>query len=313
MTQRTRSAGFSRVELLVTLSVILLLLANVAPAVMQARTTALQKRCLNNLKQLGLALHNYHDVYNSFPPGFVMRNSESTTQQGFGWQCSILPFVDQSQLYNNLYGSGGGLNGGGLQEAAANSAGEKILQTSIPTYRCPADVTPELNPFRGGWATSNYSGNAGHLPFPRLLGGIASDYWPGAVPTPFAARSKSERMTGLFQVNSRIGIRDIVDGTSNTIMVGERGITSLSGIWPGVTAGMHENDALTDTSHVSRPNQGWTSFSSSHPSGFNVVLADGSARMIDDSIDSQPNLDTSKPLGVYQRIGSRDDGQVVDF
>ena len=80
--------GFTRIELLVAAAMGLLLAANAAPAVIQAREAAQRSQCKNNLKQLGLALHNYHDVYNSFPPGYVVRNWDSTSQSGFGWMAS---------------------------------------------------------------------------------------------------------------------------------------------------------------------------------------------------------------------------------
>ncbi len=294
--------GFTRIELLVAAAMGLLLAANAAPAVMQFREAAQRTQCKNNLKMLGLALHNYHDVFGTFPPGYVVRNWDSPSQRGFGWMASILPFADQAPLYNQL-----NFNAGSFMDVNPQSDQKTALMTLVPAYRCPADALPNLNEKRGGWPTSNYSGNAGHRPFPRLAAGIVTDYWPGQIVSPHDNKTRS----GIFGPNSKIGIRDITDGTSNTIMVSERGLTSLGGIWPGITSATHENDALTDTSHLSRPNAGLTSFSSQHKGGLHILLCDGSVRWIEDTIDSQPTDDPLQPNGLYQMLGCRNDGQVM--
>jgi prepilin-type processing-associated H-X9-DG protein len=297
-------------EVLVTLSIGLLTAAQISPAILKARETARQAQCQNHLKQIGLAMHNYNDTFSVLSPGFVLRDWNSATQQGFGWQSMILPFMDHAPTYNILRP-----DGDGLLAAAEDSARKEALTTRISVYRCPSDVTPDFNEFRGNWPTSNYSGNAGHRPFPRLITGAATDFWPGQLPTPVANRSSdnTSQLSGLFSVNSSIRMHDITDGTSHTIMIGERGVSSLAGIWCGVTSATHENDALTETSHLSRPNSGWTSFSSPHSSSFNILMADGAVKRIDDSIDSQPNTDPLQPLGIYQRLGSRNDGQILEF
>ena len=293
--------GFTRIELLVAIAIGLLLAANSAPAVMQAREAARRAQCKNNLKMFGLALHNYHDTYNSFPPGFVVRNWDSSSQSGFGWMASILPYAEQAAIYNQL-----NYNAGSFMDIK-QPAQKQALMTIVPEYRCPADGTPEFNANRGGWPTSNYSGNAGHLPFPRLAAGGVTDFWPGQIPSPHDNPTRS----GIFGPNSKIGIASITDGTSNTILVGERGLTSQAGIWPGITSATHENDALTDTSHLSRPNAGLTSYSSQHTDGLHILLCDGSVRWIMDGIDSQPTENPMPPRGVYQKLGCRNDNQVI--
>lgn len=294
--------GFTRIELLVAAAMGLLLAANAAPAVMQFREAAQRTQCKNNLKMLGLALHNYHEAYNTFPPGYVVRNWDSTSQSGFGWMAALLPFVDQQPIYNYL-----NYDVGSIMDVTPDSRQKTALMTLVPAYRCPADALQNLNEKRGGWPTSNYSGNAGHLAFPRLAAGLVTDFWPGQIPSPHDNRTRS----GIMGPNSKIGIRDITDGTSNTIMVGERSVTSLAGIWPGITSATHENDALTDTSHLSRPNAGLTSFSSSHQDGLHILLCDGSVRWIQDSIDSQPTDEPKEPKGIYQKLGCRNDGQLI--
>lgn len=306
--------AFTLIELTVSLAVAALLAVNAAPAVMRAREASRRSICKNQLKQYGLAMHNYHDVFDSFPPGFVVRNWDSPTQQGFGWNAMLLPYMDYAHLYNEIP-----LNGGGLDEGARNPDRKKLMMTPIGSFHCPSDPLPTLNAYRGGWPTSSYSASAGSLPFPRLATGTFTDYWPGRLPATRILTSrrnappvdpKRQRTNGLFAVNSCIKISQIPDGLSNTLLMGERGPTSLSAIWWGVTAASHENDALTECSHLSRPNKSPTSFSSMHESGLQIVLGDASVRFIQDGIDSQATLEPEKG-GVWQKLASRDDGQQV--
>jgi type II secretory pathway pseudopilin PulG len=302
-----RARGFTHIELLVVMAILFLIVAQMAPAMMQVREVARRSQCQNNLKMIGLALHNYHDVYSLLPPGFVVRNWETSAQQGFGWQVSILPYIDQAPAFNLIRPDGGGLG-----DAVQDQARQGAMMTRVSEYRCPADITPDKNEFRKGWPTSNYSGNAGYEPFPRLASDVVSQYWPGKLPSPRNGLHLGQR-TGLFAVNSAVGFRRITDGTSRTLMVGERGMMSYSGIWVGVTAASNENDQLTDVSHLSRPNRSTRGFSSYHPNSFHALMCDGAVRRIDAAIDSQPNDDPKKPLGVLQRLGGINDGQVVEF
>lgn len=315
----SRRRGFTCVELVTCASVVIVMMSLCMPAVLMAWQQSRSDVCKNNLKRLGLALHNYHDVYRMFPPGWVTREVKGLQTQGFGWQTGLLPYIDQGNVSNLLSPDGGGFDE--MDEARMQAA-----KTRIRTFRCPSDTTPEFNPFREEWPTSNYSGNYGHLAIPRWLPAQASKNWPGQVAPWFGPRSAPRnrgnaaaidkfgdpRPTGLFSQNTCIRIQDCVDGTSNTILVGERCVTSAAGIWLGVTAGTNENDALTDCSHASRPNAGLSSFSSLH-GVVHVSLCDGSARGLNPSVDSLPNSDPEKPLGVYQKLAARNDGQIIEF
>ena len=217
----------------------------------------------------------------------------------FGWQTSILPFVDQAPLYQQFDFRSP------LPAADIKVRGEKIFQTVIKEYRCPADSTSATNPMRGDYGTSNYSGNHGNVLLPRWTTGRRTAFWPGQVNTPRDAK-------GIMYWNSSVRLRDITDGSSNTFLVGERSVTSAAGIWPGVGSNEFENDAVTDCSHGSRLNNGPTSFSSGHAGGANFLLCDGSVRFIQNDIDSKPL--TRGELGTYQRLANRHDGLPVgDF
>ena len=273
-----RSRGFTLVELLVVMAIIAVGLALAGPAIQQAREAARARQCINHLKQIGLALHNYHDAYRTFPPGWVAHDSKAKTDRLWGWQASILPFVDQAPLYNSINFS------------AKIPRPNLLTQTALTVYRCPDDTTAANNPVRGKYATSNYSGNWGNSPLP-------------------GSRDTPKKANGIFYWNSRVRIRDILDGTSNTFMVGERSVTSAAGIWVGLRANQNENDAVTDCSHESRLNAVMSAFSSKHPGGAHFLLCDGSVSFISKKIGSS-NKQGGR-MGTYQKLSQRNDRQVV--
>ena len=246
--------------------------------------------CRNNLKQLGIALHNYHETYNTFPPGWNAHVKTAGNGPRVGWLTSILPYVDQSPLFDRI----------DCEKPLPAADADRLLQMRLEVYRCPTDPTSTTNPMRGNYGTSNYSGNLGDQPLPRWTTGRRTSFWPGQADTPIKAN-------GIMHWNSRVGIRDILDGTSNTFLVGERSVTSASGIWPGVGSNEFENDAVSECSHGSQLNQGPTSFSSVHLDGANFLFGDGSVHFINDWIDSQPP-NNDGPQGTYQRLANRRDG-----
>ena len=286
-----KKRGFAFVEVLVIVGLIMLGMALLLPAIQQSRQDARRVQCKNNLKQLGLALHNYHDVYAAFPPGWISLAGAPGHGARIGWQTSILPFVDQAPLFNSIDFN--------KPPHDANGKPLKPFQTVLSVYRCPVDPAPNLNPLRGEFATSNYSGNYGDVPA-RLSPLGLGDFWPGAVDAPMKSR-------GLFARNSNVRIQHITDGTSNTFLAGERGFTSGAGIWVGVTDNGHEDDALTDSSHRSRPNAGWSSYSSRHAGGVHVLMCDGAVRFVNETIESKPAPD----MGTLQKLANKSDGQVI--
>ncbi len=134
--------GFSLIELLVVIAVVVVLIALLFPAVLDARMQARNTSCKNNLKQLGLAMHNYHDVFGMFPPGWVAKDRKAKTGPNFGWGSFLLPYLDQAPLYNRL------------DFKKPVPAPNKLLQTMIPVYHCPDDLEAEINTVRGGYGTS---------------------------------------------------------------------------------------------------------------------------------------------------------------
>ena len=310
-----RFAGFTIVELLVVVAIVIIMLALVTPAVQESRVQAQQAQCQNNLRQLGLALHNYQDAYKAFPPGWTALHPHPQSEPRFGWTASLLPYIREAPLYNRL------------DFHQAIPVDDPIVQTAIPLLRCPTDPTPGINPVRSNFGTSNYSGNAGDQPFPRWAAGRLSAFWPGQVDAEYYGRQpaaidrarleamgQSARpagrppvfMSGLFWLNSRCGFRDITDGLSQTVLVGERSYASGAGVWPGVGSNEFENDVMTECSYASPLNRSVTSFSSRHAGGVNFLIADGQVRFLSDSIDSARS--PGDPPGVYQKLANRQDG-----
>ena len=285
--------GFSLIDLTVLMATVLLGASLALPALQQAREDARSTLCRNNLKNLGLATLNYHDAFITVPPGWVQHHWEADSPSGFGWTSGALPFLDHVSLFNQF------------EFHSGLTPDTEYLQTTVPQYRCPADTLGAINEVRGGFPTCNYSGNAGPAPLPRWLPSQMSAHWPGHPPTP-------KETNGIFWCNGNLDLeRKVVDGTTNTFLIGERCVTSGAGIWPVVTANRNENDQVTDCSDASRLNASYAGFSSRHPGGANFLMCDGSIRFIANDIESLPAEDGQ--VGTYQRLADRQDGRPVEF
>ncbi|MCA9046851.1 MAG: DUF1559 domain-containing protein, partial [Planctomycetaceae bacterium] len=204
MSQRSsRHRGFTLIELLVVIAIIAVLIALLLPAVQQAREAARRSQCKNNLKQIGLALHNYHDTFTVFPPGYITRNINNTAMAtmesgpGFAWGTMILPYIDQAPLYNHF----------DFNEDATDHHNAEHGSEFLPVFACPSDPQPNKFTVTDGGGTTYELGSANYV-------GI---FGYGSV-TMNAGQPQGD---GLFYRNSRKGMRDVTDGTSNTIMVGE--------------------------------------------------------------------------------------------
>lgn len=314
---RAGRSGFTLVELLVVIAIIGILVALLLPAVQAAREAARRMQCSNSLKQLGLACHNYHDSYKVLPPGYLDKRNQGARIPNYafwGWGSFILPFMEQAPAYERL-------DVGNVHLQAAAATGSPllpILQTPIAAYRCPSDVGPRTNTngaFRlngNPTATSNYVACNGSR---------------------FAnTRNTNAVHGGIFFRNAAMAFRDITDGTSNTIMLGERrwrfkdingrqrtsGAANVFGIRRDNSNGSNHtvcnNISGVLASGRSRINydnnntcRGRYGFSSMHPGGAQFALADGSVTFISETVESDfsqfphnagnPNPDTQYRLG----------------
>ncbi len=213
---RSRS-GFTLIELLVVIAIIAILIALLLPAVQQAREAARRTQCKNNLKQIGLALHNYHDVYQALPSGsIVLLNAAGTAYNGHGWtwHASLLPFIDQAPMYNEVQGLNGmGTEGGGVGDAKQDLVGKAPLTV----FWCPSQPDVTLGVQKNGYAPSNYNANMG-----TLIGNDGDDCLSGG--RTFATMTQAGgcmNCDGIFFISSSIRFRDVTDGLSNTIFISE--------------------------------------------------------------------------------------------
>ncbi len=321
---RVRS-GFTLIELLVVIAIIAILIALLVPAVQKVREAAARTQCQNNLKQLALACHNYHDTNKSLPRDgselFPATSHGAGGQPGTGccgvagphwsWIARSLPYIEQQGLYDRAGIPTGFMN--------ANAASLAVIATVLPMLTCPADISPRTTTNAADLAgitvaVSSYKGCAGanwgadvypndslfSTPWPNTTVGVAS-------PMGF---NGLERGDGIFwRGDARFGkmpLTNITDGTSNTFMIGEdvpeiiewnawsysNGSTATCAIPPntGITIG---TPTLGPSDWGDWPQR--YSFRSRHPGGMSFALADASVRWISETI----------PLQIYRAMATR--------
>ncbi len=315
MRARTERIAFTLIELLIVLAIIAILIGLLLPAVQKVRESAARGQCMNNLKQMGLALHNYHDVQQGFPPGYLATlpyvDGATDTAPGWSWATFILPHLEQENLYRQFR----------LDQPVQNSP---AIATWVKAYLCPSDLY-SLQAFSVLDGFGNPICRATPTSYAACCGSDASDT---TAPTGL----------GVLYRNSRTRITDITDGTSQTILVGERAWSNAKGTWVGaipngviergqnnpcqpnvpgawypaatlVLAHAHGNNPLVDGDGSA----GMDDFSSKHPGGSNFLFADGSVHFIfsmpsDNPDGSYPPLDL-----VFQALGTRANGEAVDW
>jgi prepilin-type N-terminal cleavage/methylation domain-containing protein len=337
-----RRRGFTLIELLVVIAIIAILIALLLPAVQQAREAARRTQCRNVLKQFGLALHNYHDTFNIFPPGQLHRgtwdgvgpdaaNGGDDGGSGFAWTAMILPYMDQAPLYNRF-----NFNVPLSNPNAAGLANRALAAQTVPWARCPSDIAPaaanvgnagdpgEIRP----QATASYKASAGAFDGNQGL-------WP---------HSNTSRNNGCFFRDSNITMKDIVDGTSNQILVGEvtwdtaTGGTTNTRLYGGVDPALGyangNSNRMMAIAEYGINDRTLTvpaiTFSSLHSGGAHFLFGDGKVQFISENIQNTrrcweaPNACQSGTAGDYfdaanggngyglwQRLHSRNDRLVT--
>ena len=291
--RRTQRTAFTLIELLVVIAIIAVLIALLLPAVQQAREAARRTQCKNNMKQIGLAFHNYHDTLNCFPVNFAVRGGgggQAIVDTGHSWLTMSLPYIDQANLYNSINPNG---------PLAGNAANTAAAMTSIPAFLCPSDdgngngKLSNLSDLGGTWGVTNYKACAGS----NWAWGIAA--WnPVSSPNGKNAGSVDGLNMGngilcSNQQNSNgpTRMRDVTDGTSNTFAVGENLPAWTQWCWWYNPNGATATCAIPLNGLLKRPiNPGdWPnnySFASKHVGGGHFTMADGSCRFISENVDT---------------------------
>ncbi len=250
---KRRPAGFSLVELLVVITIIGMLVALLLPAVQAAREAARRATCANNLHQIGLGLQNYHSVHASFPPGCIQPAFMISNGRQFAWSALLLPYIEQQPLSTAIDFSQ-------PCYAAVNAAPAAMV---LPTYMCPS--TARSSAWVQGRAVTDYSGLYGENIPPHPAGWVAEN--------------------GMMVYDQAFRIRDVTDGTSNTLIVAENSrFPVLAGDqWIN---GLNIMDADYAINYIPPNPQLWEhDIRSEHPGGANAALCDGSARFLSETLD----------------------------
>jgi len=327
---RVRSA-FTLIELLVVIAIIAILIGLLLPAVQKVREAAARMECQNNLKQIGLGLHSYHDTYRFFPKGCapdVDANGNAAWSWGSSWKVWILPYIEQGNIYQgwSFTNSSGYTNTNNLN---------KVNRITISVYRCPSSTLPDF------YTNSN---NNGVIEMFTCYTGISGSSIDATVENGNAGLVSG---SGVLFPNSKVRIVDITDGSSNTFLVGEQSRHLLdsnnrpiTGSWNAITSqGPHgwtmgaNGDArqppnyqnggdnrsfncttvrwLINQNGMSNSNGNGTGdntgsnipLSSNHTCGCNILFGDGAVRFVTDAT----------PLLTIQQLASRDGGEVVSY
>lgn len=329
---KSKNPGFTLIELLVVIAIIAVLIALLLPAVQQAREAARRTQCKNNLKQIGLAIHNYESTYGTFPMGNMWAGSNLSS--GYCWISYILPYIDLTNDYNQLNFSYPNYCGVfiGLSETT-NPSFNWTWRTSKPALNCPSDPNAggafkgttgsgAYTVASGTMATGSYFGVMGSTPLvaqttPTPITGVdctGGFFWSD----PFRCNGSSV-YNGVFYNNSKTRISDITDGTTNTIMVGERGMDQFKGMgWPlcgrgynptaGAIGSGFGDQLLTTGTGFFNPTKPFSNYGiqsyifwSNHAGGAQFTLGDGSVRFLSYNISN----------AIYQGISTRGGAEVL--
>ena len=295
--------AFTLIELLVVIAIIAILIALLLPAVQQAREAARRSTCKNNLKQLGIALHGYHEAHGSLPPN--SNGGPNNLPNGFSWRVMILPLIDQGPLYNKF----------NFSLRITEPTHLELCQTILPVYLCPSDPTSAIKSdlhtnwcfpgnATGASGTDGSSGNCDPSGGPYTQTAAVTTY------TGVAGLHPDNGPGGLFRRRQTkvVRFRDMTDGVSNTLAVGESSpkynpfSAWVSSDSPVPTAyAINSSSLLCGPSPCQYPSIGWpqtTASQSFHEGGAHFLVGDGSVHFLSENMDLQ----------VFQQLGHISDG-----
>jgi prepilin-type N-terminal cleavage/methylation domain-containing protein/prepilin-type processing-associated H-X9-DG protein len=325
-----KSSGFTLVELLVVISIIGVLVGLLLPAVQAAREAARRMQCSNNLKQLGLAFHNRESAMRKLPagyydslPGGTSASAPENQNPDWGWAVMLMPYMEQGNVYQAL-----GVDRFKLQEIIIGCSGipgsapisayptqfqdfVRATSTPLPSFICPsgAEQVSIMTTFSDP-VSQMYNRNEG----------IGRSNYIACIGVTTNGGALQGDTGGVCGYKDEKGFRNITDGTSNTILAGERAVkiaTNDQVTWLGtpksIGNGAHAKRVMGSAQYVINPVPTQTqatvfSFSSLHPGGANFVLADGSVHFISDTIEFKWHATNRSQWGVFQKLAHREDG-----
>lgn len=295
MHARSRHA-FTLVELLVVIAIIGVLIGLLLPAVQSAREAARRSSCTNNMKQIGLAIHNYaHGTKERFPEGWLCEDHHADEGIGWGWAARILPHMEEANLGNTVAG-----HIRANPQVAISGAASNVKNAVIRGFLCPSDPKGsnpifDIGDGLGTFSRSNYPGMFGSEEVEGHDHGGGGGGGGHDDDHPFEA-------DGIFFANSRVEFRNVTDGLSKTIMVGERDSRLLDNVWIGMIYSADEAMVRVVGTGAHMFNEGHEDdFSSSHPNGINVLFADGHVEFLQNSLNES----------ILRSMSTRAGGEVI--
>jgi prepilin-type N-terminal cleavage/methylation domain-containing protein/prepilin-type processing-associated H-X9-DG protein len=264
MTLSPRRA-FTLIELLVVIAIVGILIGLLLPAVQKVREAANRLTCKNNLKQIGVALHGYQGRTGSFPPGYTsdVDRSGADLGPGWGWAAFLLPDIEQDNVFNQIT----------FSRDIRDALNAAPCRQNLALFRCPSDLSYDV--FTVYDPNGQTLADVAHSNYVAMFGNNEIEVNPGAG-------------NGVSYRNSRTRIADITDGTSNTLLIGERSGNLARATWTGAVTGADEAPALVLGSADHTPNHPAAhgeDFWSRHVQGVNFLFADGSVRIINNTIN----------------------------
>jgi prepilin-type N-terminal cleavage/methylation domain-containing protein/prepilin-type processing-associated H-X9-DG protein len=237
MNRSSGRRGFTLIELLVVITIIAVLIGLLLPAVQKVREAAARSQCVNSLKQIGLALHNYHDTFKYFPPGYVDGNTDPNSTPdndvgpGWGWASFLLPYVEQGNLYTQV----------NFKQPVGSGVNAAVSQQPLAVFQCPSDPLQQAFPvydssFANPVATLAHGNYVGCSGWEECFSGAGGNPQEGSG-TDGLSGGYGQAGVGVFYRNSRIRAAQVTDGLSNTIFVGERSGNHAPSTWTGAVPG----------------------------------------------------------------------------
>lgn len=297
MMNTVRRRAFTLVELLVVIAIIAVLMGLLLPAVQSAREAARKASCFNNMKQIGLALHNYYDAQSRLPMGWIgldpndRRRPLAEGVPGWGWAARILPYLEKVALAENVIDD---------NRAITDPVNDDARGTYLKIYRCPSDTGENFFDLGTGGSSSTILTRLPVANYVGVFGTTSLDHCAGLAP------GLQCRGNGVFFHLSNVSFNTITDGLSNTFLVGERSSEVEHSTWPGVIPradepfarilGVADHPPNTEGIHLD-------DFGSYHPMGAVFLLGDGSTRLISEFIDFE----------TYHAMATRAGGEAVSL